>query len=46
MSLPGLVRHMAGAERGWFRRRFAGLGAPERDQAADRPGPRLGRGGH
>jgi Protein of unknown function (DUF664) len=31
MSLPGLVRHMAGVERGWFRRRFAGLGAPERD---------------
>ena len=33
MSLPGLVRHMAGVERGWFRRRFAGLDALKRYQA-------------
>jgi len=28
MSLLGLVRHMAEVERGWFRRRMAGLDAP------------------
>ena len=30
MSLLGLVRHMAEAERGWFRRCFAGLDIPTR----------------
>jgi hypothetical protein len=29
MSLLGLVRHMAEVERGWFRRRFAGLEVPQ-----------------
>ena len=28
LSLLGLVRHMADVERGWFRRRMAGLDAP------------------
>jgi uncharacterized damage-inducible protein DinB len=32
MSLLGLVRHMAEVERGWFRRRFAGLDVPRRYQ--------------
>jgi uncharacterized damage-inducible protein DinB len=32
MSLLGLVRHMAEVERGWFRRRFAGLDIPKRYQ--------------
>ena len=32
MSLLGLVRHMAEVERGWFRRRFAGLEVPRRYQ--------------
>lgn len=32
MSLLGLVRHMAEVERGWFRRRFAGLDVPKRYQ--------------
>ncbi len=30
MSLLGLVRHMAEVERGWFRRRLAGLDVPRR----------------
>ncbi len=33
MSLLGLVRHMAEVERGWFRRRFAGLDVLKRYQA-------------
>ena len=35
MSLLGLVRHMAEVERGWFRRRMAGLDTPHRLQLAD-----------
>jgi uncharacterized damage-inducible protein DinB len=37
MSLLGLVRHMAEVERGWFRRRFAGLDAAKRYQTAVDP---------
>ncbi|HEU0101279.1 MAG TPA: DUF664 domain-containing protein [Mycobacteriales bacterium] len=37
MSLLGLLRHMADVERGWFRRRFAGLDAPERYRSDDEP---------
>jgi uncharacterized damage-inducible protein DinB len=37
MSLLGLVRHMAEVERGWFRRRFAGLDAARRYQTAADP---------
>ena len=37
MSLPGLVRHMAEVERGWFRRRFAGLDVPRRYQTGADP---------
>ena len=37
MSLPGLVRHTAGAECGWFGCRLAGLEAPKRYQAAANP---------
>lgn len=37
MSLLGLVRHMADVERGWFRRRFAGVDAPERYQSEHEP---------
>ena len=37
MSLLGLVRHLAEVERGWFRRRFAGLDAPKLYQSADDP---------
>jgi uncharacterized damage-inducible protein DinB len=37
MSLLGLVRHMAEVERGWFRRRFAGLDVPKRYQTAADP---------
>jgi hypothetical protein len=28
LSLLGLVRHMADVQRGWFRRRFAGIELP------------------
>ena len=37
MSLLGLLRHMAEVERGWFRRRFAGLDAPKRYQSDAAP---------
>jgi uncharacterized damage-inducible protein DinB len=37
MSLLGLVRHMAEVERGWFRRRFAGLEVPKRYQTEADP---------
>ncbi|HST47391.1 DinB family protein [Jatrophihabitans sp.] len=37
MSLLGLLRHMAEVERGWFRRRFAGLDAPRRYQSEAEP---------
>src|SRR5258707_13771375 len=37
MSLLGLVRHMAEVERGWFRRRFAGLDLPTRYQSEADP---------
>jgi len=37
MSLLGLVRHMAEVERGWFRRRFAGLDVPKRYQTEADP---------
>ncbi len=37
MSLLGLVRHMAEVERGWFRRRFAGLDIPKRYQTEADP---------
>jgi pimeloyl-ACP methyl ester carboxylesterase len=37
MSLLGLVRHMAEVERGWFRRRFAGLDVPRRYQTEADP---------
>src|SRR5712691_8995818 len=37
MSLLGLVRHMAEVERGWFRRRFAGLDIPRRYQSEADP---------
>jgi uncharacterized damage-inducible protein DinB len=37
LSLLGLVRHMAEVERGWFRRRFAGLDVPKRYQTATDP---------
>jgi len=37
MSLLGLLRHMSEAERGWFRRRFAGQDAPERYQSNTEP---------
>jgi uncharacterized damage-inducible protein DinB len=37
MSLLGLVRHMAEVERGWFRRRFAGLDVPKRYQTEPDP---------
>ena len=37
MSLLGLVRHMAEVERGWFRRRFAGLDVPRRYQTGADP---------
>ncbi len=37
MSLLGLVRHMAEVERGWFRRRFAGLDTPRRYQTEADP---------
>jgi uncharacterized damage-inducible protein DinB len=37
ISLLGLVRHMAEVERGWFRRRFAGLDAARRYQTAADP---------
>ena len=43
MSLLGLVRHTAGAERGWFGCRLAGLEAPKRYQAAANPAARTGR---
>jgi uncharacterized damage-inducible protein DinB len=37
MSLLGLLRHMAEVERGWFRRRFAGLDVPKRYQSGADP---------
>jgi uncharacterized damage-inducible protein DinB len=37
MSLLGLLRHMAEVERGWFRRRFAGLGVPKLYQSSADP---------
>jgi uncharacterized damage-inducible protein DinB len=37
MSLLGLLRHMAEVERGWFRRRFAGLDVPKRYQTGADP---------
>jgi uncharacterized damage-inducible protein DinB len=37
MSLLGLLRHMAEVERGWFRRRFAGLDVPRRYQTGADP---------
>jgi len=37
MSLLGLIRHMAEVERGWFRRRFAGLDVPKRYQTEADP---------
>jgi uncharacterized damage-inducible protein DinB len=37
MSLLGLMRHMAEVERGWFRRRFAGLDIPKRYQTEADP---------
>ncbi len=37
MSLPGLLRHMADVERGWFRRRFAGQDVAKRYQSAAEP---------
>ena len=37
LSLLGLVRHMAEVERGWFRRRFAGLDVPKRYQTDAHP---------
>jgi uncharacterized damage-inducible protein DinB len=37
LSLLGLVRHMAEVERGWFRRRFAGLDVPKRYQTQTDP---------
>jgi uncharacterized damage-inducible protein DinB len=37
LSLLGLVRHMAEVERGWFRRRFAGLDVPKRYQTEADP---------
>ena len=37
MSLLGLVRHMAEAERSWFRTRFAGRDEPKRYQSAQDP---------
>jgi uncharacterized damage-inducible protein DinB len=37
MSLLGLVRHLAEVERGWFRRKFAGLDAPKRYQSEEHP---------
>ena len=37
ISLLGLVRHMAEVERGWFRRRFAGLDVPRRYQTGTDP---------
>ena len=37
MSLLGLLRHMAEVERGWFRRRFAGLDVPKRYQTEANP---------
>jgi uncharacterized damage-inducible protein DinB len=37
MSLLGLIRHMAEVERGWFRRRFAGLEGPKRYQTEADP---------
>jgi hypothetical protein len=45
MSLLGLVRHVAEVERGWFRRRFAGLDLPKRYQSEADPRRRLQRGG-
>ncbi len=44
MSVLGLVRHMTEVERGWFRRRFAGLDVPKRYQADVGPRRRLQRG--
>jgi uncharacterized damage-inducible protein DinB len=38
MSLLGLVRHMADVERGWFRRRMAGLDAPPHYREHDSDG--------
>jgi uncharacterized damage-inducible protein DinB len=38
MSLPGLVRHMAEVERGWFRRRSGGHDMPGRYQSGADPG--------
>jgi uncharacterized damage-inducible protein DinB len=38
MSLLGLVRHLADVERGWFRRRMAGLDAPPHYREADSDG--------
>ncbi len=37
MSLLGLVRHMAEVERGWFRRRLAGLDVPPIYRTPDEP---------
>jgi uncharacterized damage-inducible protein DinB len=37
MSLLGLVRHLAEVERGWFRRRMAGLDAPPLYRSATAP---------
>ena len=37
LSLLGLVRHMAEVERGWFRRRLAGLDVPKRYQTEADP---------
>ncbi len=38
MSLPGLIRHMAGVERTWFRRVMAQAGAPPLYWSGDVPG--------
>ena len=35
LSLLGLVRHLAGVEQGWFRRRMAGLDVPPLFRAGD-----------
>ena len=37
LSLLGLVRHLADVERGWFRRRLAGLDAPSRYRSEEDP---------
>lgn len=41
MSLLGLMRHMAEAERTQFRRRFAGLDVPKLYQSGEEPPVRL-----